>query len=92
MEWKTYMKDRLIAEHPEGFYVIRPVEPLEAQPVFCPVCDDIMHSYYDEEAYRKFRCCDNCASTWAYADVERWNSGWRPSSEEVKNNCKKVPI
>jgi len=88
MEWKPYMKDRIIAEHHNGFYVIRPVEEDESQPLFCPLCESIMRSTMDEDSYKKFTCCDSCATTWAYPNREKWKEGWRPTSEEVVNKYK----
>lgn len=92
MEWKDYLGDRMIAVHSDGFFVIRQKNPRKTDPIFCPVCDFIMKSFYDDEAYRKFSCCDACASSWAYPHSDKWKSGWRPTKEEVMNNCKKRPI
>jgi len=93
MMWKPYLNDRLIAEHPEGFYVIKPVDyVMTADPLFCPVCDGIMRGAFDDEAYKRFSCCDKCANSWAYPNVEKWKQGWRPSSDEIRNNCSKSPI
>ena len=91
MEWKEYPGDRLISEHPEGFYVIRQKNESPKDPVFCPLCDFIMKSVYDDESYKKFECCDSCASAWAYPNLDKWKSGWRPAPEVV-NNSKKRPI
>ena len=78
--WKDYLNDRLIAEHPDGFKIIKPKDrKLSGQPLFCPVCDCIFSSFYDDEAWRKFECCDSCANRWVYPDLERWKTGWRPS-------------
>jgi hypothetical protein len=88
IDWKPYTNDRLISEHSSGFYVIKPIETAEAQPLFCPLCESIMRSEMDEESYKKFTCCDSCAITWAYPNREKWNAGWRPTSEEVVNKYK----
>lgn len=88
INWKPYMKDRLIAEHPRGFYVIKPAEVNDSQPLFCPLCESIMRSEMDDDAYKKFTCCDSCATTWAYRNKEKWKEGWRPSSEEIANKYK----
>ena len=93
MEWKPYLNDRLIAKHPSGFHVIRPVDSSESvQPIFCPHCEHIMRSEYDDDAYNKFNCCDSCAASWVYPNLEKWKSGWRPTAEQIRNNCKKSPI
>jgi hypothetical protein len=93
MEWKPYLNDRLIAKHPAGFHVIKPVEQAcESQPLFCPYCDRIMRSEYDDDAYKKFQCCDICAGAWVYPNLDAWKSGWRPDPQQIRNNCKKSPI
>lgn len=87
MEWKEYLNDRVIAEHPQGFYVIKQKDlPIENMPIFCPVCEAIMTSLYDESAYKKFSCCDGCANKWAYRNQDRWLSGWRPTIEEIHDD------
>jgi hypothetical protein len=85
MKWRPYLNNRIIAEHPSGFYVIKSTEPSEGRPIFCPLCDSIMRTDLDEDAYKKFECCDSCATNWAYPNKEKWKDGWRPSSDEVSN-------
>ena len=87
-EWKNYIKNREIFHHPDGFYVIRPAELQEKQPLFCPLCDGIMRSNFDEDSFEKFGCCDSCATTWAYPNRKKWLDGWRPSPEEIENKYK----
>jgi hypothetical protein len=85
MEWQNYPDERLIAHHPSGFSVIKPkIMNDSEQPLFCPLCESIMNSSYDDESYSKFECCDECAGTWAYPNKEKWKSGWRPTEEEIK--------
>lgn len=86
-EWKDYSRGRKICLHNSGFYIIRPVRPVSAgPPIFCPVCHLVMRSIYDDEVYGKLGCCDECAGRWAYRDMERWKSGWRPSIQEVEKS------
>lgn len=91
MEWKSYTKDRLISQHPSGFFVIKPIqeEPNDRQPIFCPLCSHIMNSDFDSEVYSKFKCCDSCANNWVYSNKEKWLQGWRPSQEEVLNKLQR---
>lgn len=84
MKWENYTNDRLIAKHDSGFYVIVPKTLKESTPIFCPVCSFIMNSTYDEESYRDFKCCDDCSSEWARRNKESWQSGWRPSQDDIK--------
>jgi len=88
MEWKVYTKGRLITEHPEGFLIIKPADYTPAKDVFCTVCDRVMGGSLDEEALKKFGCCDSCATFWAYPNKDRWGEGWRPTSDEVINKYK----
>lgn len=88
MEWKSYSGNRMIAEHPSGFYVIRPSNKENSKPIFCPVCDYIMVGELDRDSYKEFECCDSCATFWAYPNKTKWKEGWRPSSEEVMNKYK----
>lgn len=83
MDWKPYINDRLICEHPAGFFVIKPQEQPIGQPIFCPVCEGIMRTSFDDESYEKYTCCETCANRWVYKDKERWASGWRPTKEEI---------
>lgn len=88
MLWKAYTRGREIAEHPSGFYIIRPEIEENGRPIFCPVCDYIMNSHYDEESWSKFECCDDCANSWVYGSVDRWKSGWRPTKKEILDKKK----
>lgn len=89
MEWSNYPGNRLIFHHPSGFSIIKPSELLaDQQPLFCPICDGIMNSNYDDDSFVQFKCCDNCASYWAYPNKEKWKEGWRPSVEEVRDKYK----
>jgi len=87
-EWKKYTRDRLILEHPEGFYVIKPECSRESHPLFCPLCNAIMRSNSDVSSYSKFKCCDSCSTFWAYPNKVKWEQGWRPSPEDVMNKYK----
>lgn len=90
--WEKYSNERLITKHLDSFYLVKPEKSLDNDPIFCPVCDYIMNSFYDQETYTKFKCCDNCANEWVYSNRENWNLGWRPTSEEINNKIKNRPI
>ena len=83
-EWKPYLNDRLIKEC-DGFYVIKEKDPSTSPPLFCPFCETIITSYYDEESFRKFECCDSCSNKIIYPKLEDWKVGWRPSKEYIKS-------
>lgn len=93
LTWKEYLDGRVIADHPDGFKIIKPKESTsKGQPLFCPVCNSIFSSYYDDEAWRKFECCDSCAIRWAYPNTEKWKSGWRPTKDELSIKKTETPI
>jgi hypothetical protein len=87
MEWKDYFNDRMIAKDESGFYVIKPKNCSEnSVPVFCPICEKIMNSSFDEETYGRFSCCDDCANKHVYKDIDRWKSGWRPGKDLINKD------
>jgi hypothetical protein len=85
--WKNYLGNRLISER-DNFFVIIPKERDKFMPLFCGVCEKIMRTEMDEDAYEKFECCDSCSTFWAYPNKEKWKLGWRPSADEVVNKYK----
>ena len=84
MEWKPYPDDRIFCRLDDGLVVIRPVDPQQVMSFFCEICDNAMRTLDDEESWRKFGCCDVCARNWAYPKRPEWESGWRPTKEQVK--------
>lgn len=90
MEWKKYTRNRVIAEHPAGFLIIKPENYSIQRDLFCSLCESIMCGPLDEDALLKFGCCDSCATFWAYPNKDKWKEGWRPTSEEVVNKYKVV--
>lgn len=85
MNWKPYFGERLILEHPDGFFIIKPEGYVRQFPLFCTVCDHVMRPEIDKESYEKFSCCDSCATMWAYPNKEKWKEGWRPSQKDLLN-------
>ena len=83
MDWKPYLKNRLVAEHPAGFFVIIPENSDPPVALSCPVCDRLLRSRDDETSYAEYACCHLCALQWAHARKVEWKSGWRPPSEDV---------
>ena len=88
LDWKSYTHDRLIANHPNGFSIIKPKEDVSRVPLSCSICDAIFRSRDDEMACREFDCCNLCAMQWAHARKIEWNNGWRPSREQVLESIK----
>lgn len=86
LNWKPYLRDRLIAHHPEGFVIIKPATMARPIPLACPVCNHLLRTSDDEAHYLRFECCNRCADRWAYPHQDRWSRGWRPSDEEVADD------
>lgn len=83
MEWKPYPRDRLVAEHPSGFVIIKPAEDEPPVPIGCSVCGSLMRSRDDEVSYHEHSCCYRCALHWAHPRRKEWKEGWRPTPEQV---------
>ena len=84
VEFQPYLKDRLIHKRSGGHYVIVPVGANRPVPLSCPVCDFLLRSRDDESSWHKFKCCERCATFWAIPRKKEWDSGWRPSDEELQ--------
>jgi hypothetical protein len=89
-EWKPYLGDRLI-KRCDGFVVIKPIDDIVIIPLSCPICDTLMRSHDDEEAFHSFNCCHFCALEWAHARREAWSKGWRPTREQIVDSMSRRP-
>jgi len=93
-EWQPYPKKRKMIDR--GNYVLVIPESFSFEqkrmPVFCEVCSIRFGHIEDEKTYKKFGCCSACADTWAYSHKEKWESGWRPSQEQIKISVDKRSI
>lgn len=52
-------------------------------PIFCPICIRCMRGMYDHISYDKNKCCNFCETYFLKPNQEKWESGWRPSHDEV---------
>ena len=52
----------------------------------CPVCGSYSFSSKDDLYMAKFECCHECYVQWVEHREERWESGWRPSKEQINGN------
>lgn len=57
-------------------------------PMWCPICDFTMRD--DPKVYYRWGCCMLCFIHFIEHREERWESGWRPSAEEVASFVKKI--
>jgi hypothetical protein len=75
--------DRILIEK-EHYSIIKPEIIEDFVPAWCDICKDMLTSLDDEIAYQKYQCCDICAQQFARPNVERWESGWKPNEQELK--------
>ena len=52
-------------------------------PLFCPVCDFSLNYFKDNSYFKAYNCCRNCSMQWAESQKDKWDAGWRPSTQEV---------
>ncbi len=83
MNWRPYIRDRLITDHPSGFVIIKPKDAQPPVDMFCAVCDHAMRSREDELDWQSYGCCNRCAQRWAHPRKEAWAAGWRPTEQQV---------
>lgn len=83
LTWKPYLRNRQIAQHPDGFFVITPADATPPVPLSCTICTRLLRSRDDETAHLEFGCCYLCALQWAHPRRAEWKEGWRPTQEQV---------
>ena len=49
----------------------------------CPVCGSYSFFAKDDLYMAKFECCFKCYIQWVEDSEESWESGWRPSKEQI---------
>lgn len=61
-------------------------------PFWCPVCQIPMKngSGGDDKTYFKWGCCRYCYIEFVEHREERWQSGWRPSPEDLDRLYEKM--
>ena len=75
--WKKLDDDRVFAEHPSGFTIVKPVLGDDPAPLFCDVCGMVNGSIDDVVTYHTDGCCSTCSLRWVDVNRDRWASGWR---------------
>lgn len=82
-DWERYQSDRLI-KRCNDYVVIKPRISIDVIPLSCDVCEYLMTTRDDVEAYLEFKCCNHCAMTWAHPRRDEWKNGWRPTDSDVE--------
>ena len=68
-----------------GFYVV--VENNKQQaPFFCPICEFVLFTQKDFSYYDDYGCCWECGMKFVQKDVNAWNSGNRPTKDEISDH------
>ena len=57
--------------------------------LFCPLCDFVMIPEKDLDYLKKYNACFSCSTKWAEPNLEKWKRGWRPTSEQIKDELLK---
>ena len=52
----------------------------------CPVCESYSFSVKDDLYMLRYNCCYGCYIQWVENREDRWESGWRPSKEQINGN------
>ena len=55
----------------------------------CPVCKTYSFSRRDDLYMNRFQCCERCYVFFVEHREERWNKGWRPDEEQVKESLRR---
>jgi len=61
-------------------------------PMWCPICDLTLRngSGGDDKTLYKWGCCKHCFIHFIEHREERWESGWRPSQDDLKRLFEKM--
>ena len=80
---------RKVTYHDSGFVVIFD-EDDEIPPLTCEVCDYFMLKDADTLAWQEYRCCHECAQTWAEGpNRKKWKKAGARIQKSLKKKLKK---
>ena len=79
-----------ITYHKSGFITIKDGS-VDVPPISCDVCGYFIKAATDVEAWKEYKCCRECAVTWAEGlNKKKWiEEGWRPSKKAIKIEVEK---
>ena len=55
----------------------------------CPVCKTYSFSRSDDLYMNRFECCEHCYIVFVVNREQRWQEGWRPDEDQVKNSLRR---
>lgn len=82
---KSFLDSKNPKEKFKGFLISKKLLSKENERE-CPVCGTYSFSAKDDLYMVKFECCFKCYVEWVEDREERWQSGWRPSKEQINGN------
>jgi len=82
---KFFAADKNSKEKYKGFLVSKKLLTRENERE-CPVCGSYSFSSRDDLYMTRFNCCFSCYVQWVEDREDRWESGWRPTKEQINGN------
>ena len=82
---KFFKDEKNSKQNYKGFLVTKKLLTKEVERE-CPVCKSYSFSPSDDLYMAKFECCFDCYIKWVEGIEERWDSGWRPTKEQLNGN------
>jgi len=89
LKWKPVGHGKLMAQHKAGFSIVVASDDPGALPLACPLCSLLMKGHEDVMAYRRSSVCAACMCVWYDIYKPKWETGWRPSLDDVEQELKK---
>tara|TARA_R100000008_G_scaffold39800_1_gene22825 strand:- start:155 stop:574 length:420 start_codon:yes stop_codon:yes gene_type:complete len=83
LEKEDKTKEKVEKVEKDGFLISKKLLNKESDRN-CPVCEIYSFDIKDNMYMTKFSCCYLCYMEFVDQREERWNSGWRPSKDEIK--------
>jgi hypothetical protein len=72
-------------QHSDGFFIISPRNyNFIKNNLDCQICGYLL-TQNDDVYVKKFNCCIKCGLKWAELNRDSWLDGWRPDSNEIKD-------
>lgn len=76
------MSDEIISEEKNGLIIIRPAN-YKCDEKDCRVCGFALRDMQDINEHERNGCCTDCALYFRQPNIKKWESGWRPSRNEI---------
>lgn len=77
------MSDVRTRVHEQGFLIVETDTGADCVPLDCPICELALRDRDDIRAFYRVECCRTCEMHFVQPNMGKWDSGWRPSEEEI---------